>query len=887
MYVGLGLAPIPVPYREKNPNRKDWQNERITQDTVDEHFPHTRRGNLGVLNGEPSGNLADVDLDCQEAIQAAALLLPATGWVFGRRSKLRAHWLYRTDAALDKASEKMVDLDNKSVLVELRGTGGQTLFPPSFHPEGEPITWESFTELANVELASLLQSVRAVAAAALLAHHWPAKGSRDAAALALTGGLVRAGWSEERVSRFCRAVATAAGDEEAAARAGKAGATSEKHAVGKKTTGWPTLEKLLRHRGPEVVHRVREWLGAGGDSCKQVRTPGVSATTIITGDQPTVCITTQEHEVNRLAATTLANDRDLFQRGGLLVRVLKDTSPASGAIRRAFTPRIDPLPSTLLRERLSAVARWVVVNKKGEELPAHPPAWSVAAVHARAHWPGVRHLEAVVEYPILRPDGTVLCSPGHDQDTGLLLAPAGELPSINEFPTLDNARDAIAELMEVVADFPFESEIHRAAWFAGLLTPLARFAFTGAAPLFLMDSNVRGSGKGLLLDCISRIITGERFTVATYTDDQEELRKPITSLALAGDRLVLFDNLAGKFGNSVLDAALTATSWKDRLLGINRMGEAPLYMTWYATGNNVSIAADTARRVYHVRLESPLERPEERRGFRHPNLLRWVGRNRPRLLAAALTILRAYFVAGKPDLALPPWGSFEGWSAVVRNSLVWASLPDPAQTRQQLQDHADAMAEAMGMLLSAWEQLDRDGYGMTTADLIERVKDHRGTEPHFAAMRDAIETMVGKLDARALGYKLRSYRRRVFQGRFLDLKTVSSGAKRWAVFPANQFAAGNNHRNYGNHRNYAPTATSGDGCDTPAPVETSADGDGCDGCHSCDIPAQPRNAKRPAPTAATANAASGGLNVSGRVFGNGTPSPNSLGTRPRQNADPS
>src|SRR5262249_49431806 len=116
-----------------------------------------------------------------------------------------------------------------------------------------------------------------------------------------------------------------------------------------------------------------------------------------------------------------------------------------------------------------------------------------------------------------------------------------------------------------------------------------------------------------------------------------------------GDRLVLFDNLDGKFGNATLDAALTGTNWKDRVLGVNRMAEAPLFMIWYATGNNVSIAADTARRVCHVRLESPGERPEERKYFRHHNLLAWVGDSRFRLLTAALTILRAYCAVGRPE----------------------------------------------------------------------------------------------------------------------------------------------------------------------------------------------------------------------------------------------
>jgi hypothetical protein len=280
---------------------------------------------------------------------------------------------------------------------------------------------------------------------------------------------------------------------------------------------------------------------------------------------------------------------------------------------------------------LAANARWLSLRETKEgvaENPARPPAWCVAAIHARADWPGIRHLESVVDYPVLWPDGSILDRPGYDAETGLLLEPAGPLPEVPGSPSHNDALAACDTLLEMVGDFPFERPAHRAAWLAGLLTPLARFAFTGPAPLFLVDANVRGAGKGLLLDCISRIVTGERFTIAAYTTDEDELRKRITSLALAGDRLALFDNLEGRFGNAVLDAALTGTAWKDRLLGVNRMAEAPLYMTWYATGNNVAVAADTARRLCHCRLESPEERPEERSEFQHPDLL--AGRGEPR-----------------------------------------------------------------------------------------------------------------------------------------------------------------------------------------------------------------------------------------------------------------
>jgi hypothetical protein len=134
----------------------------------------------------------------------------------------------------------------------------------------------------------------------------------------------------------------------------------------------------------------------------------------------------------------------------------------------------------------------------------------------------------------LGPDGTIFDRPGYDPDTGLLLEAAASLPAIPEHPSKAQAIAARDQLLEVVADFPFERDVHRAAWLAALLTPLARFAFAGPAPLFLVDANVRAAGKGLLLDCISRIVTGERFTIATYTSDEDELRKRITTLVLAG-----------------------------------------------------------------------------------------------------------------------------------------------------------------------------------------------------------------------------------------------------------------------------------------------------------------------------------------------------------------
>ena len=203
----------------------------------------------------------------------------------------------------------------------------------------------------------------------------------------------------------------------------------------------------------------------------------------------------------------------------------------------------------------------------------------------------------------------------------------------------------------------------------------------------------------------------------------------------------------------------------------------------------MAVGADTARRVCHTRLESPEERPEERGGFQYPDLLAHVAANRPRLLGAALTILRAYDLAGRPQQGLRPWGSFDGWSRLAREAVVWVGLPDPADTRYLLQAQSDVTAEAMSLLLSCWERMDPGRLGLTAAEVIERVFRHPQESPPAwqAEMRTAIESLVGRGDSRALGNRLRSYRRRIFQGRFIDQAGTEHRAARWVVRPASEF----------------------------------------------------------------------------------------------------
>ena len=257
-----GWMPLPVPARSKNPNRKGWQDERLTDEEIDAHFASDEL-NLGVLLGEPSNGLTDVDLDCPEAVAVAAVLLPPTGAVFGRPARPSSHWLYCVAGELTtRKHQDPLAGGERAMLVELRFTGTQTLFPPSIHPSGELIAWDRDDLPAQVAAAELRQAVDSVAAATLLARHWPT-GSRHDAALALAGGLLRAGWATDEIEQFLTAIALAAGDDDLRDRLKAILSSVDAIRAGNPTTGWPRLVRLIDDR---IVSRVREWLGIHGRS---------------------------------------------------------------------------------------------------------------------------------------------------------------------------------------------------------------------------------------------------------------------------------------------------------------------------------------------------------------------------------------------------------------------------------------------------------------------------------------------------------------------------------------------------------------------------------------------------------------------------------------------
>lgn len=489
-------------------------------------------------------------------------------------------------------------------------------------------------------------------------------------------------------------------------------------------------------------------------------------------ERPVIVVTTEEIEVNTAASAALAADRDLYVRGNAIVRVIRaSTREVEQTVRDPDAPTIDIVPQPIIQERLSAAARFVrkVPDKENagefKDIPVHPPKWCVEAVRLRGEWPGFRQLEGIVETPVLRMDGSVLDQPGYDARSGLLFRGDGKAQPVPEKPTAEDVKAALEALADVVCDVYFARPAHRSSWLASLLTPLARAAFRGPAPLFLFEAPTAGSGKGLLVDVAVKIATGRSAPLSTFTSDNEEMKKSIVTWASSGRSVVVLDDVSGRLDGDALRSALTAPVVTGRLLGFSRDWTGPNLMTWYATGNNVQIGNEMFRRISHIRILSPVEDPSKRSGFKHPDLREHVARHAPELARAALTILRAYHVAGRPDQKLPSWGSYESWSALVRSAIVWAGWADPNDTMSELRSSADTRQSTYRALLAAWITLlrQKSASAVTAKQAIEHVcKSDPGPLPELRAIIEEIASdKHGRPSSKLLGYTLRSLKDRV------------------------------------------------------------------------------------------------------------------------------
>ena len=332
---------------------------------------------------------------------------------------------------------------------------------------------------------------------------------------------------------------------------------------------------------------------------------------------------------------------------------------------------------------------------------------------------------------------------------------------------------ALDLLRSILKGFPFISEADRSVALALLITPVVRYAIR-SAPMTAISAPKMASGKNLLASLPAYLATGREPALVSQAETPEEERKRLLALLLEGSTVTVIDNCERPLRSDVLCTALTEPVIRGRLLGMTRTVSAPTTTTWVATENNLHISGDLSSRTLLCTLDPQCERPEERKFS--VDLHEQVPKFRGELVSAALTIVRAYIVAGCPDGKVPVFGRYEEWSRYVRQPLVWLGLPDPCETKRVIEAR-DSVRNELGNLLQAWY----DAFGSMALKVADAIKE---TETN-AALKTALEAIAeergGRINSRRLGNYISRHERRIERGLRFERDDDKQGVAMWRV----------------------------------------------------------------------------------------------------------
>lgn len=784
-YASLGWPVAPIGIGTKHPKIPRWQTEASTDPAqIAAWWDETPTDGISILTGSRSGIFA-VDIDPRHGgDESWDDLIAQHGEAGSTTESLTGgggrHLIYRipAEAIITNASAA-----NLPIGIDIRGEGGQIVAPPTIHPaSGLPYAWEATSDPTE----GMLPQEPAPWLLRLLLRPIPAQTPRQerqeyvgtdsiverfAADHTWPSLLLGDGWSYHSGRAEHRTGET----YELWTRPGKDirdGSSASLYYRGSDVLKVFT-DQIAGLRPDETYTRFGYWTATRhqGDHSAAARAYRLHINNQTSPRQPQTAPASSKPEDGPEISADAESRPAIIHNGKQLGIILSEAIEAiqqtnepptifvrAGQLCRLREdeedrPIIEPLRPDSARNLLASSATWWRANRDGSLAGSLPPAEIASALLAEGRW-ALPSLAGIVETPVLRPDGTFLLAHSYDPATKLHLWNKTEpFPQIPASPSKQQTTEAVSLIDELLCDFPWDTTADRANAWAMLLTPLLR-SIIGQVPLALIDAPEPGTGKGLLVKLAAIITSGRATGLMAWPSTDEELEKKVTAALISGSTMLIFDNVEGTIKSPTLAAVLTADSWQGRVLGRSEMITIPNRATWVATGNNIDVGGDLARRCYRIRLDAHQARPWARTGFKHPDIERWTTQNRPALLGALCTIIRAWWEAGKPKPAKhQPLGGYTSWSEIIGGILGHAGIDDFLGNMDAFHAISDREAQAWEGWLTTWQEMITAPMGV--ADLIAKMGEASGFRLREALPDDISGYWDTPSFSRRLGHALR------------------------------------------------------------------------------------------------------------------------------------
>ncbi|MHA2017489.1 MAG: hypothetical protein ACTSXY_04355 [Promethearchaeota archaeon] len=326
----------------------------------------------------------------------------------------------------------------------------------------------------------------------------------------------------------------------------------------------------------------------------------------------------------------------------------------------------------------------------------------------------------------------------------------------------------------IFSEFCFKTDQDKINAIAGLITPYLKGLlenFNERPPIFFYLGNRERVGKDYCAGITGILYEGHALddnpiSSGEKGNNNEELRKKITSALITGRKRMHFANNKGYINNAVFEGIATTKFCSDRILGGNELIDIPNEIDFSLSGNvGVTYTPDFANRCRFINLFLDIEDANSRK-FNNPILHEEIKKNRGIILSALYSLIRNWIDQGKPKSSLP-FTSFSNWADVCGGVMESAGYENPCKIdKESIGLSGDSETSDMKQLFElGWKKYPNTP--IKKNDIVNLITQEEGLFSYLD-----FETLKGKIN---FGIKLRKFIGRILSG--IRLEVVDSSVR--------------------------------------------------------------------------------------------------------------
>lgn len=249
----------------------------------------------------------------------------------------------------------------------------------------------------------------------------------------------------------------------------------------------------------------------------------------------------------------------------------------------------------------------------------------------------------------------------------------------------------------------------------------------------LITKTAKGAGGGLLSNAIQIIVEGTPSS-RPMPKYEEERRKGLTTAYKSGARFICYDNIAGELSSPSLATATTEPVWSDRILGRSDEVSIPIRSSHMLVGIRPLLSDELRRRMNLIEMKPQTAKPEDRKDFRHEDLLAYVRANRGDFIWAVLVLAKNWIQKGCPaPKHAPVIGSYHAYRYVIGGIIEaaaanWTTWQGNRAALDEIASDGED-EEIVNLLCAWWHHGELANAGTESSDLCALAEERKITLP--------------------------------------------------------------------------------------------------------------------------------------------------------------